>query len=279
MRQVIGGLSEKNLSESYHKAQERRDEAYSLFKLGYLSLEDRAKTETLFWRLCAAIATQLPKARNVSEDLLEVSRNLRDQYLCNFSLFQSLPDSWAIGQLLPIMPLHRLNEEPTRRAALVDITCDSDGKIAQFPCHRKAGGALPMHEMKDGQPYYLGVFLMGAYQATMGDIHNLFGRVNEVHVYQDASEPGGYYLEEIIRGQNIKEVLESIQYSDSDLVKMVKASVEDQVKSGALKPREGVDLLNQYEALMREYTYIDHLQGSELSRQSSENGKELIKTV
>jgi arginine decarboxylase len=257
MRDIIKGLNPKNLAESYHDALQRREEAFTLFKLGYLDLEDKAKIENLFWKLCLEIGGLLPKAKFVPEELQEMSKTLRDQYLCNFSLFQSLPDSWAIGQLFPIMPLHRLEEEPLRRTALVDVTCDSDGKISQFACHRKAGGTLPLHSLKNSDPYYLGIFLMGAYQATMGDIHNLFGRVNEVHVFEDKEEPGGYYLEEIIQGQTVKEVLASIQYSDFELAKMVKAAIDGQVKVGALKPREGVELLNHYEAVMQEYTYID----------------------
>ncbi|MBI5630127.1 MAG: biosynthetic arginine decarboxylase [Elusimicrobia bacterium] len=258
MREIIKGLDPKNLDESYHDGVQRRDEAFSLFKLGYLSLEDKAKIENLFWALCLEIGKMMSKAKYVPEELQEMTKMLRDQYLCNFSLFQSLPDSWAIGQLFPIMPLHRLNEEPLRRTALVDITCDSDGKISQFSCHRKAGGTLPLHSLKPGEPYYLGIFLMGAYQATMGDIHNLFGRVNEVHVFQDDEEPGGYYVEEIIQGQAVRDVLASIQYNEFELAKMIKASIDAQVKAGNIKPREGVDLLNQYEAVMAEYTYIDH---------------------
>ncbi len=257
MRAVLEELNPKNLDEAYHDALQRKGEAFSLFKLGYLSLEDKAKIETLFWQVCLEIGKLLPKAKYVVDELAEMSKTLRDQYLCNFSLFQSLPDSWAIGQLFPIMPLQRLDEEPKRRAALVDITCDSDGKISQFACHRKAGGTLPLHELRPGEPYYLGIFLMGAYQATMGDIHNLFGRVNEVHVFEDSEEPQGYYLEEIIQGQSVKEVLASIQYNDFELVKMVKSTLDAQVKAGSLKPREAVDLLNQYESVMQEYTYIE----------------------
>jgi arginine decarboxylase len=199
----------------------------------------------------------LPKAKYVPDELAEMTKGLRDQYLCNFSLFQSLPDSWAIGQLFPIMPLHRLGEEPVKRAALVDITCDSDGKISQFACHRKVGGGLPMHALKNGDPYYVGIFLMGAYQATMGDIHNLFGRVNEVHVFEDTEAENGYYLEEIIPGQTVREVLQSIQYNDQQLVELLRNSIESRVKAGELKPREGVELLNSYESVLQEYTYID----------------------
>ncbi len=258
MREVIKELQPRALAEAYHDGQERREEAFTLFKLGFLSLEDKAKVENLYWRLCLEIDKLMPKAKYVPDDLVEMSKTVKDQYLCNFSVFQSVPDSWAIGQLFPIMPLHRLGEEPMRRAALVDITCDSDGKISQFACHRKAGGSLPLHPLQNGDPYYLGVFLMGAYQATMGDIHNLFGRVNEVHVFADADEPGGYYLEEIIAGQTVREVLASIQYNDYELVKRVKTEIDSCVKAGALKPREGVELLNEYEGVMNEYTYIDH---------------------
>jgi arginine decarboxylase len=198
----------------------------------------------------------MPNAKYAPDDIVEMSKSLHDQYLCNFSIFQSLPDSWAVNMKFPIMPLHRLKEEPLRRAALVDITCDSDGKIGQYVAHRKAGGMLPLHPI-NGDPYYLGVFLAGAYQATMGDIHNLFGRVNEVHVFEDADEPGGYYLEEIIRGQTVREVLADIQYSEYELTRMMKTSLDAQVKLGALKPREAVDLLNSYEAVLEEYTYLD----------------------
>jgi arginine decarboxylase len=258
MREVIKSLAPKTAAECYHDAVEIKDEAYTLFKLGYLELEDKAKIENLFWRLCVEIGKLMPKSKYVPDELAEMAKSLRDQYLCNFSLFQSLPDSWAIGQLFPIIPLQRLNEEPVRRGALVDITCDSDGKISQFACHRKAGGTLPLHELRNGDPYYLGIFLMGAYQATMGDIHNLFGRVNEVHVFEDKEAPEGYYLEEIIPGQTVRDVLESIQYEDTDLVRQLKETIDAQVRGGALKPREGVDLLNMYESVMGEYTYIEH---------------------
>jgi arginine decarboxylase len=263
MRGIIAGLDADNLAKSYHDGVQRRDEAYTMFKLGFLDLEDNAKIENLFWRLCLEIDRLAPRAKYLPDELREMSKTLSDQYLCNFSLFQSLPDSWAIGQLFPIMPLHRLTEEPERRARLVDITCDSDGKISSFACQRKTGGTLPLHALRNGDPYYLGIFLMGAYQATMGDIHNLFGRVNEVHVFEDDKEPGGYYLEEMILGQNVKDVLHSIQYSEFELSKMLKASIDSQVKAGALKPREGVDLLNAYEAVMGEYTYIDHAGAAE----------------
>jgi len=265
LRETLKGLSPKNLAESFHDGQQHLEEAFSLFKLGYLGLEDKAKVENLYWKLCLEIGKLLPKAKFVSEDLLEMQKALNDQYLCNFSLFQSLPDSWAIGQLFPIMPLHRLSEEPLRRASLVDITCDSDGKITHFATHRRAGGTLPVHPL-DGRPYYLGFFLMGAYQATMGDIHNLFGRVNEVHVFKDADEPKGYYIEETIQGQTIRQVLSEIQYSDYELVKMIKEAADAQVKAGALKPREAAEIVDRYEAVLSQYTYVDHLPSADENR-------------
>ena len=258
LREVLRGIDPRSLAESLHDAQARKEEAFSLFNLGYLELEDRAKVERLFWQVRAEIQRLMPSAKYLPEDVQEMSRTTLDQYMCNFSVFQSVPDSWAIGQLFPIIPLQRLEEEPTRRATIADITCDSDGKIANFASHRNSGGALPVHKLKPGEPYYLGIFLMGAYQATMGDIHNLFGRVNEVHVFEDEEEPGGYYIEEVIEGETIRDVLADIQYSDFELAKNVKAAIDAQVKAGALKPREGVDLLNQYEAVMREYPYIEH---------------------
>ena len=256
MRDIHKAVTPRNLSESYHDAVARREEAFSLFKLGYLSLQDKAKIESLFWQVCLQIRDFMPRAKYVPDDLSELALTLNDQYLCNFSLFQSLPDSWGIGQVFPIMPLHRLDSEPVRAAALVDITCDSDGNVGQYVGKRKVCDTLPLHPV-NGDPYYLGIFLMGAYQATMGDIHNLFGRVNEVHVFEDDEEPGGYYIEEIIHGQSVRDVLASIQYNDFELIKMVKNSIEAQVKDGKLKPREGVDLLDEYEAVLQQYTYID----------------------
>ncbi|PCI37556.1 MAG: arginine decarboxylase [Elusimicrobia bacterium] len=256
IREALKGLNEENLGESFHDAQQALEEASTMFRLGFLGLEDKAKVETMYWKLCGEIAGIAKNIESVPEDVEEMLQNLHEQYLVNFSVFQSLPDIWAIGQMFPIMPLHRLTEEPIRRASLADITCDSDGKVSNFVSTQEDATTLPLHPL-DGNPYYLGIFLMGAYQATMGDIHNLFGRVNEVHVFEDDEEPGGYYVEEIIRGQRIWDVLESIQYNKFELVKMVKAAIDSRIKAGALKKREGVDLLNYYESMMKEYTYIE----------------------
>ncbi len=256
MRKVLADISPKNISEAYHDALNRKEEAFTMFKLGYLDLEDKAKVENLFWKICYTIAKMMPNLKYVPEDLLDMNKHLADQFLCNFSIFQSAPDHWAIQHLFPILPIHRLNEEPSRNSTLVDITCDSDGKMDKFIDLRDVKDTLPLHQI-NGQPYYLGMFLMGAYQDIMGDVHNLFGRVNEVHVFEDAEEPGGYYIEEIIAGNTVGSILSTIQYNPSDLIKMVKSAVDSQVKSGALKPREGVELLNEYEQKLNEYTYID----------------------
>lgn len=257
LRDVFAAVKAENLSESYHDAQQRLEEAHTMFQLGFLGLEDKACVETLYWGICRKIQTLIPQAEAVTQEIKDISKRLDDQYLVNFSVFQSLPDCWAIGHLFPIMPIHRLGEKPERNASLVDITCDSDGKISQYARGKKIGSTLPLHGLTGGA-YYLGIFLMGAYQATMGDIHNLFGRVNEVHIYEDEEEPGGYYIEEILRGQTVREVLASIQYSEFELVKMIKLAIDGQVKAGQIKRKEGVDLLNEYVAMLEDYTYIEH---------------------
>ncbi|MDE2291612.1 MAG: biosynthetic arginine decarboxylase [Elusimicrobia bacterium] len=257
MRDALKSLTLETIGESYHDGLRWLEEANSLFRLGYIDLEDKAKAETLFARLCLEVRKLLPQAESVPDDVQSMASALHDQYLVNFSLFQSLPDSWAINHTFPIVPLHRLEEQPTREAALVDITCDSDGKVDQYVCVGRRRETLPVHEL-GAEPYYLGIFLMGAYQATMGDIHNLFGRVNEVHVFEDDDEPSGYYVEEVIRGQTVRDVLDDTQYSEYELVKMVRTALDAQVKAGTLKPREAVELLDSYEAVLRQYTYIDH---------------------
>ncbi len=257
-RKVLSKVTAKNLLKSYHDASAHLEEACSLFQLGYMSLEDKAKIENLYWKICHQISRLLvaTSPKYVPEELIEMTKNLADQYLCNFSLFQSAPDYWGIGQVFPIMPIHRLNEEPLSSATLVDITCDSDGKIDKFIDLTDVRDTLPMHRY-NGEDYYVGIFLMGAYQDIMGDIHNLFGRVNEVHVFEDHEEPNGYYVEDIIPGNTVGEILSTIQYSVGELSTEVKRAIDTQVKSGALKPREGVDILNFYEAGLRDYTYID----------------------
>jgi arginine decarboxylase len=257
MRYALQNMNFKNMMENLNEAIERKEEALSMFKLGVLNLQDRAKVEYLFWQICRKVNAASADMRYVPEEVEKVSKALADQYLCNFSIFQSMPDHWAIQQLFPIMPLHRLDEEPSRSATLVDITCDSDGKVNKFCDLRDVKEVIKLHPLKDNEPYYLGFFMTGAYQDIMGDLHNLFGKVNEVHAFLDETEPGGYYIEEVIRGNNIASVLSWIQYSPAHLEKEVKEAIEKRVREGIIKPKEGVELQNFYEAVLQGYTYID----------------------
>ncbi|HLD99713.1 MAG TPA: biosynthetic arginine decarboxylase [Bdellovibrionota bacterium] len=257
MRYLSQNLSPKNVLEHFHDALQRKEEALSMFKLGFLSLEDKARVEHIFWQICKVIHKNAAGLKYVPDEVEALNKHLADVYLCNFSLFQSIPDHWAIQHLFPIAPIHRLDEEPTRAATLVDITCDSDGKVNKFIDLRDIRDTLTLHTLKQNEPYYLGFFLMGAYQDIMGDLHNLFGRVNEVHVFLDETEPGGYYIEEVIKGNNIAGVLSWIQYSATDLEKRVKDQIDAKVREGAIKPKEGVELLSFYESVLYGYTYVD----------------------
>jgi arginine decarboxylase len=258
MRYLSQKLTSKNLLEHFHDAVQRKEEALSMFKLGFLSLEDRAKVEHLFWQICKVIHKNATGLKYVPDEVEALNKALADQYLCNFSLFQSMPDHWAIQHLFPIIPIHRHDEEPNRSATLVDITCDSDGKVSKFIDLRDIKDTIALHTLKEKETYYLGFFLMGAYQDIMGDLHNLFGRVNEVHVFLDETEPGGYYIEEVIKGNTISGILSWIQYSATDLAKKVKEQIDSKVREGAIKPREGVELQNFYEEVLHGYTYVDY---------------------
>ncbi len=258
MRYLSNNLTSKNLLEHFHDALSRKEEALSMFKLGFLSLEDKAKVEHIFWQICKVIHKNAKGLKYVPDEVEALNAKLADQYLCNFSIFQSMPDHWAIQHLFPIAPIHRHDEEPNHQSTLVDITCDSDGKVNKFIDLRDIKDTLPLHQLKPNEPYYLGLFLMGAYQDIMGDLHNLFGRVNEVHVFLDESEPGGYYIEEVIKGNTIASVLSWIQYSSTDLEKRVKEQIEAKVREGMIKPKEGVELQNFYERVLHGYTYVDN---------------------
>ena len=278
IRYVHENLTHKNLLESFHDALQFKDQALSMFKLGILSLDDRAKAEQLFWQTCHKIYRLSQKLKYVNEEIEDLAQTLADQYLCNFSIFQSLVDHWAIQHLFPIVPIHRHDEEPTRESTLVDITCDSDGKISKFIDLKDINDTIKVHELKPDEPYYLGIFLMGAYQDIMGDMHNLFGRVNEAHVFLDETEPGGYYVEEVIRGNNISEVLSSIQYSVSDLKKSVKREIEGKVREGVMKPREGVEFQRFYSDLLESYTYMDVSSPEELIGEKQGKSSGLVQT-
>ncbi|MDO8520385.1 MAG: biosynthetic arginine decarboxylase [Deltaproteobacteria bacterium] len=256
MRELVTGLSLKNVQASYHDATAKKEEALSMFKLGILDLSDRAKVEGLYWSLCRQIVLINSKRKRVSKDTSHLETLIADQYLANFSLFQSAPDHWAFDQLFPIVPLQRLDEEPTCDGTIVDITCDSDGKIDRFIDPVAARPTLALHELKGDEPYHIGLFMLGAYQDIMGDMHNLFGRVNEVHVFCDDEDPEDFYLEEVIPGDNIADVLVRVQYTPSELARLLKRSVDEKIKSGTIKPKEGTMLVDFYEQVMKNYTYL-----------------------
>jgi arginine decarboxylase len=249
-----------NYLEVYHDAAQRREEAQSLFSLGYLTLTEKAKAETLYWEIVTVIREYTKTMETIPEELAELEPKLADQYLCNFSIFQSLLDHWAIDHLFPIVPIHRLGEEPSKRATLVDITCDSDGKISKFIDLKDVKDKLELHPL-NGEPYYLGIFLLGAYQDIMGDIHNLFGRVNEVHIFMDDEEPENYYVEETIPGSNVSQVLSLVQYNENEIIKLIKKTVDQRIKEGVIKPSEGVRLLDTYELGLKNYTYLQFTNG------------------
>src|SRR3989441_7773558 len=254
-------LQKLNKLEAWHDALERKDDAHSMFTLGLLELPDKAKIEHLYWEISQEVVRSFRGQAYIPEEIRQLEDSLGDQYLCNFSVFQSLLDHWALGQLFPIMPISRLNERPTREATLVDITCDSDGQINKFIDLRDVLDTLALHELSlngNGQlePYYLGFFLMGAYQDIMGDLHNLFGRVNEVHVFLDPEEPTGYYVEEVIEGNTIIQTLSAVQYDENELKRQMKAQVDAAIKSDKLKPSEAMRLLDDYERGLKEYTYL-----------------------
>jgi arginine decarboxylase len=251
---IYRDLSKKNFLESYHDAVQMVDEAMNLFNLGYLSIELRALTEQLFWCLCSKLLKLVRELDYVPEDLQGLEALLSDTYFCNFSIFQSMPDSWAINQLFPIMPIHRLNEPPTRKAVLGDITCDSDGKVDQFIDLRDVRNTLDLHAF-DGQPYYLGAFLLGAYQEILGDLHNLFGDTNAVHVSLD--EDGEINVDTVIKGDTVREVLHYVQYSADMLAARMRKDVEKAVRSSRISLDESRQLLAFYESGLEGYTYLE----------------------
>jgi arginine decarboxylase len=255
---IYRDLSKKNIIESYHDAVQAADEAMNLFNLGYLSIELRALNERLFWALCGKMLKLVREMDFIPEELQGLEALLSDTYFCNFSIFQSMPDSWAIKQLFPIMPIHRLNEPPSRRAVLGDITCDSDGKIDQFIDLRDVRNTLELHPY-DGKPYYLGAFLLGAYQEILGDLHNLFGDTNAVHV--SLEENGEINLDAVIKGDTVREVLHYVQYSAEELASKMRKDVERAVRAGKLSVDEARQLQSFYEMGLEGYTYLEEPQG------------------
>ena len=251
------GLTARNALESYHDAQQALDMAMNLFSGGYLPLDQRSLAENLYWAICMKVRALTRALEELPEDLQSLDESLSDTYFCNFSLFQSVPDSWAIKQLFPIMPIHRLNERPDRVGVLGDITCDSDGKVDQFIDRRSIRRALPLHRFA-GAPYYLGIFLVGAYQEILGDLHNLLGDTHTVHVSLDAT--GDVVLDAVIKGDTVREVLKYVGFSAEALVAKLRSDVETAVRAGRLDFEESGRLLQFYEDGLNGYTYLEERQ-------------------
>jgi arginine decarboxylase len=255
LQETYRSLSSKNMLESYHDSQQALDQALNLFSLGYLPLEQRCLAENLYWSISRRIQKLARELDYFPEEFEGLDAMLADTYFCNFSLFQSMPDSWAIKQLFPIMPIHRLDERPTQYAVLGDITCDSDGKVDQFIDRRDVKRTLPLHPFTNGQDYYLGAFLLGAYQEILGDLHNLFGDTNAVHV--KLNEVGDVILDAVIKGDTVREVLNYVQFNVDSLVTALRKDVETAVRESRMTYEESGNLLRFYEEGLQGYTYLE----------------------
>lgn len=251
--EIYQSISPENYQEVYHDAIQFKEEAVSLFNLGYLGIAERAKTEQLYWACCNKIQGIARQKEYVSEDLEDLEKVMASIYYINLSVFQSVPDSWAINQLFPIMPINRLDEEPTQRGILADLTCDSDGKIDQFIDLRDVKSVLELHTLKPGEPYYLALFLGGAYQEIMGNLHNLFGDANAVHIQLT---PSGYHIEHVVKGDTMKEVLSYVQYDSESLVESIRRQTEAALQQNKITLSESQLLLQNYERSLSQYTYL-----------------------
>ncbi len=245
-----------NFQEAYNDASQWKEQASQAFKLRVISIEEMGKVETLYWQILRQVQAHYKDADFVPEELQELDFSLSSQYLCNFSIFQSAVDSWAIDQLLPVVPLMGLNKAPDKNCSLVDITCDSDGKIDKFVVDHSISNILPMPSLQADEKCYLGLFLTGAYQDVMGDMHNLFGRLNEVHIFSHDDDPQDFYIEEVIKGSTVEQVLGIMQYHPSAMAIDVKKIIDKEVANGKIKPREGVKWVDFYEDCLAGYTYL-----------------------
>ena len=254
LKEILEGITRKNYQEAFHDALSAKEEILSRFNLGLLDLPQRARGEQLFWEVLQKILHIVRQQSYVPDELEGLEKALADCYFCNFSVFQSAPDAWAIKQLFPIMPIHRLHEQPTQKAILADITCDSDGKIDRFIDLRDVKDVLELHK-PNGEPYLLGIFLVGAYQEILGDLHNLFGDTNAVHVSLD--DEGNYSIDHVIEGDTVADVLRYVQYSKGDLVKLVRRSAEKAMKEGRMTMDESRKLVDAYLQGMEGYTYLE----------------------
>ncbi|MCI7313194.1 MAG: biosynthetic arginine decarboxylase [Prevotella sp.] len=251
---IWDNLSSRSMLEDWHDAEQIREEALELFSHGIVDLKTRAEIERMYWSVAHEINVLAKNIKHVPEELKNLDKLLADKYFCNFSLFQSLPDSWAIDQLFPIVPIQRLNERPTRNATLQDITCDSDGKIANFVAEGHTSHVLPIHSLKKNESYYLGIFLVGAYQEILGDMHNLFGDTNAVHI---SVKDGKYHIDQIIDGETVEEVLDYVQYNPKKLVRQLETWVTKSVKEGKISLEEGKEFLDTYRSGLYGYTYLE----------------------
>ena len=252
--EIWDNLNPRTMLEDWHDAEQIREEALDLFNHGIIDLKTRAEVESMYWSVTHEINSLTKNMKHVPEELRRLDKLLADKYFCNFSLFQSLPASWAIDQLFPIVPIQRLNERPTRSATLQDITCDSDGKIANFVTNRHVSHILPVHALRRNEPYYLGVFLVGAYQEILGDMHNLFGDTNAVHI---SVKDGSYHIDQIIDGETVEEVLAYVQYNPRKLVRQLEIWVTKSVKQGKISLEEGKEFLSNYRSGLYGYTYLE----------------------
>jgi arginine decarboxylase len=248
-------VNDRRLVECYHDAIQAREQALQMFNLGYLSLEFRGLAERLYWATCTKIRDHCRKLGKIPEELENLEAMLSDIYFCNFSIFQSLPDSWAIGHLFPIMPIQRLGERPTRNAVLADITCDSDGKIDRFVSARETKRTLELHELVQGEEYYLAAFLVGAYQETLGDLHNLFGDTHVVHIR--LHDEGGWWIEEIVKGDTATKVLEYMEYDTDELYPRLARDCERAVREGRMSLAEAQAVKRFYENELNGYAYLE----------------------
>ena len=247
-------LNQPRLLETWHDALQCREDALNLFNLGLIDLRTRAQVERLFWSVAREVYEMAEATKHAPDELKKIAKMLPDKYFCNFSLFQSLPDSWAIDQIFPIMPISRLNEQPTKSATIQDITCDSDGKINNFISTRNFSYHLPVHELSNKEPYYFGVFLVGAYQEILGDLHNLFGDTNAVHI---KVKNGEYVIDKIIEGETVADVLEYVQFTPKRMARTVEVWATTSVKKGIISPEEGREFLSNYRSGLYGYTYSE----------------------
>lgn len=254
MLYIYENMTVKNYREYYHDALERKDELSTLFNLGMIEIEDRAKGEWLFWAVAKNAAKYSKSAKFVADEFVELENKMFEKVICNFSVFQSIPDHWALDQLFPVVPIMRLNERPTRKATIVDITCDSDGEVDKFVDLKDIKHALEIHELKEKEPYYLAFLMIGAYQDTMGDLHNLFGAVNEAHVIIDAA--GKVIIQSAKKGDTVGKTLEAYGYEPEKMIRSMKSMVQEKISAGLLNSKEGSQLVEEYSQKFKSYPYL-----------------------